>query len=176
MRFLRPPAKRSVSARAQLGDYHDSLKGAVNPGGSGTAHHTTFQLRVTPEDGKPEFMSRMSVWGGDADRLQSGRWTYVIYDADKPDRCELDKDRLAKEFEPLFNGKHRVMVPKEVSGDWLKNAATVSATPDPPEPASEPVGLVAELSRLAELRSAGALSDAEFAESKARLLAQHQPD
>jgi len=176
MVFRRLTSKRSVSARAQLGEFHDSLKGAVNPGGSGTAHHTTFHLRIAPENGDPQLESEISVWGGDAERLQPGRWTYVLYDPDKPDRCDLDKDRLAKEFDPLYNGKHRVMVPKEVSDEWFKNTATLAGAPASPEPASEPDGLVADLSRLADLRAAGTLSDAEFEAAKARLLGQGKPE
>ena len=149
---------------------------AVNPGGSGTAHHTTFQLLVTPENGEQRFKSQMSVWGGDAERLQPGRWTYVRYSPGKPERCELDKDRLANEFEPLYNGKHRVMVPKEISGEWATNAASVADAPAQPEPASEPDDLVGDLSQLTDLHAAGALSDAEFAAAKARLLGQSKPE
>jgi hypothetical protein len=38
---------------------------------------TTVTLRVTPEDGQPEFEPRLSAWGDDANRLQPGRWTYI---------------------------------------------------------------------------------------------------
>jgi Short C-terminal domain len=44
----------------------------------------------------------------------------------------------------------------------------------PLDPASAPDGLVADLVRLADLRAAGTLSDAEFAEAKARLLGSSQ--
>lgn len=167
-------ARKSASARAQLAEFHDSFKGAVNPGGSGTAHHTSFQMRVTPEDGKPQFESQMSVWGGDADRLQAGRWTYVCFDPGKPERCELDKDRFATEFELLYDGKHRVMVLEEASSTWSENAAPVDARAWS-EHAPEPDPRVGDLSRLADLRASGTLSDAEFAAAKARLLNQANP-
>ncbi len=83
---------------------------------------STFRLRVIPDNQGPEFESQLSLWGSDAGRLQPGRWTYVRYHPDKPDRCELDKDRLTSEFDPLYNGKQRVMVPKDVSGGWFSQA------------------------------------------------------
>jgi Short C-terminal domain len=132
--------------------------------------HTSFILRVAPEDGQPEFESRLSAWGNDANRLRPGRWTYVLYDPDHPDRCELDKDRLAKEFEPLYDHKHRVMVPKDVSAAWFKTTATVGDPLPPPNPASGDI--VGDLSRLGDLRAAGTLTEAEFAAAKSRLLGQ----
>jgi hypothetical protein len=68
-----------------------------------------------------------------------------------------------------------VMVPKEAVAEWFGNTATAAEAPAPPEPAAEPDGLVADLSRLADLRAAGTLSDAEFAAAKARLLGQGKP-
>ena len=98
MGFLRSASKLSVSARAQLTTYHDTVSNSIRQDGisQSSAMHTTFELRVTPEDGQPEFASRLSVWGNDANRLQPGRWTYVLYDPDHADRCELDKDRLER--------------------------------------------------------------------------------
>lgn len=178
MGFLRSSSKRSVSARAQLTTHRDLVGASIRRDGidQSSSLHTTLQLRVTPENGEPEFESQMSVWGNDANHLQPGRWTYVRYDPDHPDRCDLDKDRLAKEFDPLYDGRHRVMVPKDVSDAWFKSTATVADAPAPPEPASQPDGLVADLTRLGDLRAAGTLSDAEFAEAKARLLGQGKPE
>ena len=64
------------------------------------------------------------------------------------------------------------MVPKEVSATWFNTPHTVVDEPAPPKPASEPDGLVADLSRLGDLRAAGTLTEAEFAAAKARLLRQ----
>jgi len=145
MGFLRSKSKGSISARAQLGTFHDSkLLSESRYHGSTTSLHSVFQLRVTPENGEPEFKSELSAWGGNADRLQPGRWTYVLYDADRPDRCDIDKDRLTKEFGTLYNGDQRLLVPKEVSGGWFNNAAPAD-TPVPPKSASESDSTVGDL-------------------------------
>jgi hypothetical protein len=208
MGFLRPGRKGSVGARAQLTTFRDSklLNVSVNPGGSGKSLHSVFTMRVTPEDGQPEFESQMSVWGNDADRLQAGRWTYVLYNPEKPDSCELDKDRLAKEFGPGGQG-HPVMVPRDVSAAWFQSGSgsPAAAGPAPPEPkgdrmarmmalANDPAArqklmqeqmaasavppaapakpdITEQLTKLADLRDRGVLSEAEFASEKAKLLA-----
>lgn len=150
-----------------------------------------MQMWVAPEAGRaPDlrtvvlstgltlFESHVSLWGGDIQRMGAGRWTYVRYDPDHPERCEIDDERLAKEFGSLDNGKQRILIPKEVSGEWFKQTATAADTPTPPKlPATHEAalaadGLVADLSRLADLHAAGTLSDAEFAEAKARVLGQ----
>jgi hypothetical protein len=200
-------SKGTVSARAQLTTFHDSklLAGSVNPGGSNKSLHSTFVMRVTPEDGGAEFESQMSVWGNDADHLQPGRWTYVRYNPDKPDHCDLDKDRLEKEFGSDFR-KHPVMVPREVSGGWAngqpgsdsppardatqsrqdklmalasdpaamqqfiqeQRAGAAAAQPQAPPPQPD---VTDQLTKLADLRDRGALTQAEFEDQKAKLLA-----
>jgi hypothetical protein len=174
MSLLHRGSKGSVNARAQMTGYHDGLSSKQYDGGisQSKALQTTFQMRVVPDDGQPEFASTMSVWGTDADHLRAARWTYVTYDPDKPEHCHLDKDRVGQEFGPLFNGRHRVMVPKDVGDGWYRSLAPAADDPAPPEPvpSTEPDGLVAGLSQLANLHAAGTLSDAEFAEAKAQLL------
>jgi hypothetical protein len=128
------------------------------------------------------FESHVSLWGDDIQRMGSGRWTYVRYNPDQPEHCEIDKDRLATEFGLLYNGKQRILIPKEASDEWFKSTGTGPDAPQPPaaspprETASAPEGLVADLSRLADLRAAGTLSDAEFTEAKARVLGQPKPE
>jgi Short C-terminal domain len=205
--FLGGKSKGTVSARAQLTTFHDSklLAGSVNPGGSNKSLHSTFVMRVTPEDGGAEFESHMSVWGNDADHLQPGRWTYVRYDPNKPDHCDLDKDRLQKEFGSEFN-KHPVMAPREVGGEWSGGPAASAGQPagdatqsrqeklmalarDPaamqqfiadqraaagaaqPPAASPAPDVTDQLTKLADLRDRGALTQAEFDAEKAKLLA-----
>jgi hypothetical protein len=173
-----------VGGRAQLIGFHDSklLTESVNPGGSGKSLHSTCALRVTPDDGRPDFESHMSVWGGDADRLQIGRWTYVLYDADKLDHCDLDKDRLAKEFGSV-GGKHPVMVPRDVSNAWYPGNSGADSPSGPTvthwgatsgqPPATPPTpDLADQLTKLADLRDRGVLSQPEFEAQKAKLLAQ----
>jgi hypothetical protein len=180
------------------------LTGSVNPGGSGKSLHSVFVMRVTPENGEAEFESQMSVWGNDADRLQAGRWTYILYNPEKPDTCDLDKDRLAKEFGADRHG-HPVMVPRDVSSGWSHSGSGGSAATSPPASeakedrmarmmalASDPAArqklmqeqtaasappaparpdITEQLSKLADLRDRGVLTEAEFAAEKAKLLA-----
>ncbi len=50
-------------------------------------------------------------------------------------------------------------------------AAAAAAPPPPPAPAAAPAGdLMGELSKLADLKAAGVLTDAEFSAAKAKLL------
>ena len=90
-----------------------------------------------PDDGKPMFGSKLSVWGHDANLLQPGRWVYARYDPERPDRCDLDRDRMTDEFGPRQDGKPRVMVPKDVSDAWFQ-----------------------------QMRAAGRLTEAEFAAAR----------
>lgn len=54
-----------------------------------------------------------------------------------------------------------------------QQAAAAAPPPPPPAPAAAPAGndLMSELSKLADLKAAGVLTDAEFAAAKAKLLA-----
>jgi hypothetical protein len=201
----------AVSARAQVGSEHDTGgvwgRAAVNPGGHGSPVHATLQMWVAPdgeqppelrtvtlENGMTLFESHLSLWGGEIERMGAGRWTYVHYRADQPQRCEIDKDRLTREFGELYGGKQRLLIPRETSEGWFAAPAaepsvsadadavtageTTVATPSA-SPATDagtpPEGLVADLAQLAQLRQAGSLSDTEFAAAKARLLGQSPP-
>jgi hypothetical protein len=86
------------------------LKGSASPGGPDKAYESKVQVRVAP-NGQPEFDSEIRVWGGDVQRIQSGRQTYVLYDPEDPGHCDIDRERLTKEFGPAPNGKHRVDIP-----------------------------------------------------------------
>lgn len=146
---------------------------------------------MTLENGMTLFESHLSLWGGEIERMGAGRWTYVHYRADQPQRCEIDKDRLTREFGELYGGKQRLLIPRETSDGWFADpgaaepsAALPAAAPEPSAaPAADavtvaevpPEGLVAELAQLAQLRDAGSLSEAEFAAAKARLLGQSPP-
>jgi hypothetical protein len=110
--FIHSKGKRTTSAIARFGTYEDSkwLKGSASPGGPDKAYESKVQVRVAP-DGQPEFDSEIRVWGGDVQRIQSGRQTYVLYDPEDPKHCDIDRERLTKEFGPAPNGKHRVDIP-----------------------------------------------------------------
>src|SRR3984885_11156189 len=102
-----------------------------------SALHSTSQLFVAPDNGDPLFRSQTSVWGNDANLVNPGHWTYVLFDPDRPDHCDIDRARLLKEFGPRRDGDHRLAIPKDVSDEWFKS-----------------------------MRAAGRLSDAEFADAR----------
>jgi hypothetical protein len=186
--FLHSSSKLSASGRAQVIDTHDSLvsKASLGHQGGVTATsplHSTIRLRVTPDDGQPAFEAELSNWGGAAKYyFRVGSWTYVRYDPDKSDRCDVDKDRLVQEFGNR-DPEYVLTVPKNVSDQWPSAfgpsrpdhprslpVALGSADTAPADPAGVSDPMVSDLSRLADLRATGALSDDEFAEAKARLL------
>jgi hypothetical protein len=129
--------------------------------------------------------SDASAWGGDEEHLVRGHWTYVLYDPEHPDQCDIDSDRLVKEFGRVDGKKRRTSVPQWVSDEWAKQklepadeqgAEVASSTPiadaaQSAESAPGAEGMVAGLKDLAQLHAAGALSDAEYAAAKSRLLA-----
>jgi hypothetical protein len=187
MGFLRTRTKNTetVSARAYVLDVHEShlLRGfSTNDPyqqASGKSEHTKFQMRITPPDNGPEFESEASVWG-EVGMLRSGRMTYVRYTPEDPSHCDIDIDRLAKEFGPRDEGKRRMTIPPDrargrgtegSSGPRIENRSGVSL-PFLQQPATASDGLATELTRLAELHASGALTDAEFATAKSQLLAQ----
>jgi hypothetical protein len=115
----------------------------------------------------------LSLWGKAVNDVNyvSGRWTYVLYDPDRPDRCEIDMDRLAKEFGLCPDGNRPHLMPRDAGHLEFKVTGPV-ADARTPEPGLASGGLIADLSRLADPHASGALSNAEFAEAKARLLDQ----
>jgi hypothetical protein len=102
-------SKRTATGRAQV------LKAHGLQVSSGTGFewqnpiHTAasrIRVRVIPDDGGPEFESEASAWGGDEQHLVEGHWTYVRYDPEHSGQCDIDGDRLKKEF-GLGEGKRR---------------------------------------------------------------------
>ena len=167
------------SARAQVIETVDglTLKNAydLSTASVNTVLHETCHLRVVPDNGQPEFEAQLSLWGKGVDpSLKFGKWTYVRYDPDIPDRCDMDKERLAREFGYLHNGQP-VVVPTDVSDFWFKDSAS-SDVPAPPKSALTPEGMVGYLAHLEDLHSAGTLTDTELAAAKARLPAPGQPE
>ncbi len=141
-----------------------------------------LRVQVTPDDGGSEFESDVGAWGGDQEHLVRGHWTYVLYDPEQPDGCDIDSDRLVKEFGKVDGKKRRTSVPQWVSDEWTKHsldpvderrarAAPIADTAQGAESAPGSDGIVAGLKDLAQLHAGGALSDAEYAEAKSRLLA-----
>jgi hypothetical protein len=96
-----------------------------------------------------------------------------------------DSDRLVTDFGRVDGKKRRTSVPKWVSDEWTKQAlqpaddqraqaassTPIAETAQSGESAPDSEGLVAGLKDLAQLHADGALSDAEYADAKSRLLA-----
>jgi hypothetical protein len=178
--FLGSRSKRTASAKAQFVNIHDGLvsKSSVgNQGGitSTSVGHEKCRLRVTPEDGQPEFESELSLWGNAANDVYytPGRWTYVLYDPAKPERCEIDRDRLAKEFGLRPDGDKPHMIPRDPAKLGISitgpgsDALAALLTPKPASTAD----IADQLTKLADLRDRGILTEAEFETEKAKLLA-----
>jgi AcrR family transcriptional regulator len=151
-------------------------------------------IRVVPDDGGPEFDSTAGFRGhtDESDHARKGFWTYVRYDSSDPGECEIDRDRLVAEF-----GKHhKLTFPEGLSAELtaerkaradgtlkpgekfdplanvtsvsLEDDRTLSAASASTTPGADDV--VTRLTELTELHAKGALSDAEFAAAKSRIL------
>lgn len=128
-------------------------------------------------------------------RAGRGYWTYVRYDPSDPGECEIDGDRLVKDFGKVHGRHARLAFPQWASAelsaerkaradgtlkpgekfDPMANATTTHwGDPDPGAPtaasASVAGDMVAALKDLVELHASGGITDAEFAEAKSSLL------
>jgi Short C-terminal domain len=183
--FLHSKERRTATGRALVITADALTLDTGYTTGKGLSVHSKIRVRVTPDNGGSEFESDAGAWGGDEEHLVRGHWTYVLYDPEQPDGCDVDSDRLGTEFGRVDGKKRRTSVPKWVSDEWTKQALqpgddqraeAASSTPhaEPAPAADSPPGsdgLVADLKDLAQLHAAGALSDAEYADAKSRLLA-----
>ena len=142
--------------------------------------HSKIRVEVSPDDGGPDFESAASAWGGDEQDLDVRNWTYVRYDPRQPAECELDGDRLEKEF-GRSDGKRRTTVPRQVAHTWTKQkreeqraeaagSAPIAEAAHNAESAPGSDAVVAGLRDLVQMHAAGGLTDAEFAEAKSGLL------
>jgi hypothetical protein len=145
-------------------------------------------LRVTPDGGGSEFKSQATVWGGDQELLVDGNDTYVLYDPAHAEKCEIDLDRIEQEFGCTPEGKRWMVIPRWMTAerdaelkaladrtltseeklDPVANVGAVSGDHEQRTPANAEV--VTGLKDLVDMHASGALSDAEFAEAKSRLL------
>jgi hypothetical protein len=183
--FLHSKGRRTATGRALVITADALTLDTGYTTGKGSSVHSKIRVRVTPDDGGSAFESDASAWGGDQEHLVRGHWTYVVYDPEQRDGCDIDGDRLTKEFGRGDGKKRRTSVPKWVSDEWTKQdakpadgqpvaAAAGAATVETARSAESPPsneGMVAGLKDLAQLHAAGALSDVEYADAKSRLLA-----
>jgi hypothetical protein len=153
---------RTTSALATIVTVHDlKVNIAGNPYGDGgrTPVGETIGVRVKP-DGEAEFDSEAHVRHGSSFALEHHD-TYVLYDPEHPEHCEIDEKRLETEF-----GMTNLSCFPDPPG---------AARPDPepdaePEPETAADGMVDNLEQLAELHANGTLTDQEFGAAKARLV------
>ena len=151
---------------------------------------------VTLQNGETLFESHLSLLGrrDRADGRRAAGPTSATK-LDRPQRCEIDEERLTREFGDLYGGKQRLLIPRETSDGWFAARGHAPSRPLRPvlrsrrrpggaEPSAadaastadaSPEGSAAELAQLAQLRDAGSLSVQEFAAAKARLLGQSPP-
>jgi hypothetical protein len=139
--------------------------------------HVRFQVLITPPDGGPEVNSKTPKIKGSARQIGEIGWslrqvhTYVLYDPGHPSKCEIDTERLDREYGSVdgpHGPEHRLAIPIP---DQNANIQVLSA--EDVTHAQQPAGGdddVDKLNKLAEMHSSGALSDDEFAAAKARLL------
>ena len=195
----------SATGRARIID----AKGLTVPVGDHVATHdvrlrTKISVRVTPDDGGPEFESQTSIGSAtlglaatlagkksdaDQEHIDECHETYVTYDPEHPEQCEIDLDRLEREFGRTSKGQRRTVIPlrTDPAERLARSKALADGTFDPGEesepaantrtwtpsederPAAAP-DIAAQLKVLVEMHASGALSDAEFAEAKSRAL------
>jgi hypothetical protein len=130
---------------------------------------TTAEVTVKPE-GAPEFEATVLT---DRPGLRGGGETYVVYDPENPNRCEIDFDRLQREFKHQ-GGRGLAAFPGwRVDDIRAAEAAARGAVVPPPAVAASVTrdqDLPAQLATLSELHDSGTLTDAEFAAAKERML------
>lgn len=161
-RFHRAQTERAVATILSVHDPKFLIDGNPYSSGGRTPIGERIRVRVKP-DGQSEFESEARVRAHSSFAIEN-RDTYVLYDPAEPDRCAIDYERLQQEF-GLTN---LTCFPSDADG---VDARPVPAASDPASesPGTDP--LVAGLTQLVELHESGSLTDAEFAEAKARLLA-----
>jgi hypothetical protein len=142
-------------------------------------------VRVVPE-GSAEFHSVAHLQGKDVIGLGAevdpwsgtsvvGEPTYVLYEYEPSqlEQCEIDHERIAKEYGAREHG-HRLLIPRwNVDGHREIRPPTDSGDQAPAPavvPESDDDDLVQGLAKLGELHDNGTLTDSEFADAKARLL------
>jgi hypothetical protein len=168
---------RHAQAIAQVTERKESsMLVQGDPQWGGRSAHAKLQLRVAPE-GQPAFDSHLSTW----EQLELGDMTYVLYNPKHPEECSIDWERYQAEF-----GKHNP-VPKLPPGHPAV-VASAKANPGsleavmasqghvvgagPAAPADTNTSHVDELEKLADLKTRGMLTDAEFVSEKAKLLGE----
>jgi hypothetical protein len=89
-----------------------------------------------------------------------------------PDHCEIDHERIVEEYGEREHG-HRMLIPQwsvEGKREIRPPSTGVAASAPTQAPAPQENNMAEGLGELAALHASGALSDAEFAAAKARLI------
>lgn len=143
--------------------------------------HAKLHLRVKPDSGGAEFESDATVRDGDQEHLDARHLTYVRFDPAHPEQCEIDRERLEREFGQVGYGRHpekRNTIPLGVSQELARQAFGGEQPPagsapevtSPPLTAADSSDVADQLAKLARMHADGTLTDEEFAQAKARLL------
>jgi hypothetical protein len=159
---------RTEKAQATILSVHDPkflIDGDPYSGGGRTPIGERIRVRVKPQGGS-EFESEARVRAHSSFAVEH-RETYVLYDPDAPERCEIDYERLVQEFGYTKLSCFPKPDPKP------EPRGPIASTPESDSAGGGP--LVAGLTQLDELHKSGGLSDAEFAAAKARLLGTTEP-
>jgi hypothetical protein len=159
---------RTEKAQATILSVHDPkflIDGNPYSGGGRTPIGERIRVRVKPEGGS-EFESEAKVRAHSSFAVEN-RETYVLYDPDAPDRCDIDYERLEQEFGRTELTCFPAPDPVPDSPD------APSSTPESDSAEEDPI--VAGLTQIDVLHKTGGLSDAEFAAAKARLLGATDP-
>jgi hypothetical protein len=114
---------RGRAAILQAGGATLQMTAVTGSVSTGVPLRSKLRLRVLPDDGRPEFESAATVWGGDQGHFDALHWTYVRFDPGHPDSCEIDRDRLTEEFGPVDGKKRRNTVPEAISREWTKESS-----------------------------------------------------
>jgi hypothetical protein len=127
-----------------------------------------MSFRIEPLDGSSPFEAEKTKVVSRVQIPRAGDRYPVWYDPADPDTwayATVDNDQGRQSIRQMFGAAAETMTGV---GDPAA-AAAPTATAEPPAPAVDPID---RLKKLEELRAAGIVTDAEFAEKKAQILAQ----
>jgi hypothetical protein len=133
-----------------------------------------IRVRVKPE-GRGEFDSEATVRHHSSFACEA-RDTYVLYDPEHPERCDIDYDRLEHEFgltnlscfpSPNDGGSALHTVPPATPRQPARTEGTAPSEDPPP---SDTDATIEQIARLDKMHRNGTLTDEEFADLKSRVI------
>jgi hypothetical protein len=187
--MLGKPSKRlkkqleENGVRAQAKVLEVAEKGmAVTNGAEGVVANTTLAMKatleITPEDGTPAFQVTQRFRFSQFAVPTAGQTLAVIYDPEDHDKLILDESADAQQGAVLAGAgldPNTIQDAMKAAQQWQQQGAALQAgqmpgVPAPPAAAPADADPVAQLEKLQALKEKGALTDAEFAQEKAKIL------